>query len=348
MKESEYSKDFDWISPPSKGERLGFTFDPLVSSIQRTCADIPRSLPRRHGPSVKKLHRCGNIRSYFCCLMQCDRFFYPWSRKCLLNAFILALKKKIITVHDCLMEFCASYAYDVRYLRNKPVPCDVKISYKDILQRWNEKIIGQHKTHDIARRGAEQSDGRAGGRAAVAETRQEHRGSALEYSRRNAAYKIIETRKEESLLLLRSLRYEIHRLAFAHQGWISPRFTGYAAHGEGASRRKLRAGLRVTRQHRYLGAVARAIGNVAGFTPPFGRDHRAERQSYEYRVCVVSDRVRAITPGRLPEARPDSEHKPGRRPPVSEQRWTFAAAGQRERENGPRAGCTEGRPRSRQ
>jgi len=31
MKESEYSKDSDWISPPSKGERLGFTFDPLVS-----------------------------------------------------------------------------------------------------------------------------------------------------------------------------------------------------------------------------------------------------------------------------------------------------------------------------
>jgi len=30
MKESECSKDSDWISPPSKGERLGFTFDPSV------------------------------------------------------------------------------------------------------------------------------------------------------------------------------------------------------------------------------------------------------------------------------------------------------------------------------
>lgn len=54
MKESEYSKDSDWISPPSKGERLGFTFDPLVpcSSSSFLSPALRKSLPVLRSSSV--------------------------------------------------------------------------------------------------------------------------------------------------------------------------------------------------------------------------------------------------------------------------------------------------------
>lgn len=72
MKESEYSKDSDWISPPSKGERLGFTFDPLVS-----CSSSSFLSPALHQSSVLLLvvvtlpfvYLCCNIVARFCLLL---------------------------------------------------------------------------------------------------------------------------------------------------------------------------------------------------------------------------------------------------------------------------------------
>lgn len=80
MKESEYSKDSDWISPPSKGERLGFAFDPLVS-----CSSSSFLSPALRSSSVSptlSLLRC--LSFIFVIILPLSfLYFLPW--ECLLS-----------------------------------------------------------------------------------------------------------------------------------------------------------------------------------------------------------------------------------------------------------------------